>query len=503
MKLGTKIVSLAVGSVFATALAGLAIQRSVIRREGIAMIEDTMRATLLGAENTRQSVSAMRALGIFDDAKLKAGIAGASDYRQTSLYTTVPVVAAWNSIVDVAKKEDYEFRVPARNPRNPKNQPSAEEDHILGLMASDRIHEYFQVNEAAGELVYARPIVLGSECMVCHGEPSTSASGDGKDLIGFRMEGWHVGDLHGMFLLRAKMNRVDAVVRAGMLQTMEWLLPLSVLIGIGVYFLVSKIAKSLSEITQAVTDSSAQVTSAAAQISSQSQAMAQGATEQVASLEETAAATEEIGGMTRKNADNSRMAAEEMQAVDLRVADSNVALGEMIASMNEIKDSSAKIAKIIKVIDEISFQTNILALNAAVEAARAGEMGAGFAVVADEVRSLALRSAQAAKDTATLIEDSLQKSNVGGAKLEQVVQVFRGIGESAAKVKVLVDQVKVGSEEQRRGLDQVLAAIHQMDQMTQASAANSEESAATSEELAAQAESMNQIALQLRAVMAG
>jgi methyl-accepting chemotaxis protein/methyl-accepting chemotaxis protein-1 (serine sensor receptor) len=252
-----------------------------------------------------------------------------------------------------------------------------------------------------------------------------------------------------------------------------------------------------------VAESSAQVTSAAAQISTQSQAMAQGATEQVASLEETSAATEQINSMTRKNADNSRLAAEEMEGVDRRVKDSNGALDEMIRSMGDIKDSSGKIAKIIKVIDEISFQTNILALNAAVEAARAGEMGAGFAVVADEVRNLALRSAQAAKDTAALIEESLAKSNAGSVKLEQVVVVFRGISESSAKVKVLVDQVNLGSQEQRRGLDQVLKAIQQMDQVTQSSAANSEESAATSEELAAQAESMNGIAVRLKKVVEG
>jgi methyl-accepting chemotaxis protein len=192
-----------------------------------------------------------------------------------------------------------------------------------------------------------------------------------------------------------------------------------------------------------------------------------------------------------------------MDKVDHRSKDSDAALGEMVASMNDIKDSSGKIARIIKVIDEIAFQANILALNAAVEAARAGVAGAGFAVVADEVRNLAQRSAHAAKDTASLIEESILKSNSGSAKLEHVSAVIRAITESAAKVKILVDEVNVGSQEQARGIEEVSKSIGQMDQVTQSNAASAEESAAASEELAAQAESMNAIARQLREVVAG
>jgi len=287
------------------------------------------------------------------------------------------------------------------------------------------------------------------------------------------------------------------------LQTTWWLIPLAACIGLGVYLLITRTSNRLRELTAEVNTGSREVTGAAAQIAAQSQAMAQGATEQAASLEETSAAAEEIAGMNRKNADNAVRATEEMQGVDQRMKESNTVLEEMIVSMNEIKESSGKIAKIIKTIDEISFQTNILALNAAVEAARAGESGMGFAVVADEVRNLALRSADAAKNTAALIEESLEKSRAGGIKLEQVVVVFQGIGESAAKVKVLVDEVSAGSVEQRRGLEQVLNAMQQMEQVTQSSAASSEESAAISEQLAAQAESMSDIACRLQTVVEG
>ncbi len=503
MKLGTKIVAIAVGSIFFTAAAGLLIQRSVIRHEGIEGTHATMRAMILGAENARESMSALRVSGVFDDAKLLAELKTTPDFRQTSIYATVPVVAAWNAIGHVAAVEGYVFRVPAHHPRNPKNLPAGDEERILTKLETEKLPEYFAVDENAQEMVYARPIALTADCLMCHGDGSQSATHDGKDLLGFQMEGWKTGDPHGMFLLRTKMDRVDAVVRAGMLQTLLWLLPLSLVVGVLVYWLISRIAARLKSLTESVSTGSAEVTSAAAQIAQQSQALAQGASQQAGSLEETSAAAEQITAMARKNGDNAQQAATEMEKVRARVTDSDRSLGEMIVSMREINDSSGKISRIIKVIDEISFQTNILALNAAVEAARAGDAGQGFAVVADEVRNLASRSATAAKDTAGLIEESLAKSNAGSTKLTQVVTVFSGIAESAAKVKVLIDEVSLGSAEQTRGIEQVLRSIQQMDQITQASAASAEEGAATSEELSAQADAMNGIAKELMAVVEG
>jgi methyl-accepting chemotaxis protein len=205
--------------------------------------------------------------------------------------------------------------------------------------------------------------------------------------------------------------------------------------------------------------------------------------------------------MVRKNAENSQGAAEVMTTVDRHVKDGNRTIDQMVVSMHEISSSSDKISKIIKVIDEIAFQTNILALNAAVEAARAGEAGMGFAVVADEVRNLAQRSAQAAKDTASLIEDSIAKSGQGSTKLQEVTDVIRSITGSAAKVKTMVDEVSLSTQEQARGIDQISKSVTQMDQMTQSAAANAEESASASEELSAQAEAMKSVVHQLRAMV--
>ncbi len=503
MLLGTKIVTIAVGSVFVTATAGMLIQGSVVRKQGIELTRDTMRTTILGAENTRRSVSNMRSARMFDDARLLAEMTGVSDYRQTNLYKTVPVVAAWDSIAEVAKKQDYEFRVAANNPRNAKNAPRPEEARILSQMEANRLEEYFEVDEKANEILYARPIVLSQDCMVCHGDPATSPSKNGKDVLGIAMEGWRAGDRHGMFLLRSKLDRVDAVARAGMARTAMWVVPLTLAIGIGVYFLISRISGRLQDLIRQVSGGALEVAGAVAQIASASQAVADGATRQSASLEETSAASEQITSMTRKNAEHSRTAAAEMETVDQQVRAGNAAIGEMAASMGNIKGSSDKISRIIKVIDGIAFQTNILALNAAVEAARAGSAGAGFAVVADEVRNLAQRSAQAAKDTAPLIEDSILKAEEGSVKLRQVMDAIGAITVSSRRVRSLVDEVKSGSQEQERGIEQVAKALSQMDRITQGGAASAEEMAASCMEMAAQAESMSQTAEELRLVVEG
>jgi methyl-accepting chemotaxis protein len=178
-------------------------------------------------------------------------------------------------------------------------------------------------------------------------------------------------------------------------------------------------------------------------------------------------------------------------------------LADMVASMSSIKTSSEKVAKINKTIDEIAFQTNILALNAAVEAARAGQAGMGFAVVAEEVRNLAQRSASAAKDTATLIEESITNANQGTQRLELVSSAIRGITDGAGKVKNLLDELNEASKQQGQGIQQVSIAISQVSTVTQASAASAEESAAASEELNAQSQTVSDLVYALAVQVEG
>jgi methyl-accepting chemotaxis protein len=278
----------------------------------------------------------------------------------------------------------------------------------------------------------------------------------------------------------------------------------SLLIGMGLAFFITRdITGALRTMILQLGEAARQVAGAALQISRSAQSLAQGSSEQAASLEETSASSQQINATASRNAQNSKSAAVNMVEASERVSEANLNLEQMVASMNEINASSEKISKIIRVIDEIAFQTNILALNAAVEAARAGEAGLGFAVVAEEVRNLAQRSAQAAKDTAELIEESITKSNDGKTKLDLVAVGVRSITESAAKVKALVHEVKLGSEEQASGIEQVAKAIMEMEKVTQTTAANAEESASASEELSAQSETLEGIVGQLECMVHG
>jgi hypothetical protein len=271
------------------------------------------------------------------------------------------------------------------------------------------------------------------------------------------------------------------------------LIALAACVGAGVIVYVLSVSRTLRRVTSQVAASSHEISNASDQVAQSSQMLAQGASEQAASLEETSASTEEITSMTQSNRANSLSAAKAMDEVEAHVAKCNETLEQMAASMKGITASSEKISGILKMIDEIAFQTNILALNAAVEAARAGDAGRGFAIVADEVRTLAQRVAQAAKDTAALIEESMQRSRGGGAKLNEMTAVIQGITGSAYHVRTLVDTVKAGTAEQARGIEQIAAAISQMNQVTQSTAASAEEGAAAAAELNGQSGELDHI----------
>jgi methyl-accepting chemotaxis protein/methyl-accepting chemotaxis protein-1 (serine sensor receptor) len=303
-------------------------------------------------------------------------------------------------------------------------------------------------------------------------------------------------------LLNAAAQRASAVSSQSRWSALV-LIGISLAVGVLVLGVVRSVSRVLRELAGDLDQGAEQVASAAGQVSSSSQSLAQVSSEQAASLEETSASTEEINAMARQNTEHSRAAADLVEQSQHRFVATNLSLEEATAAMAEISTSSDKISRIIKVIDEIAFQTNILALNAAVEAARAGEAGMGFAVVADEVRNLAQRSAQAAKDTAALIEESITKSKDGKKKVDQVADAIREITADAAKIKTLVDEVNHGSQEQARGNEQIAEAITQMDNLTQNTAASAEEGAAAAEELNAQSATLKYVVQRLTAMVGG
>ena len=340
------------------------------------------------------------------------------------------------------------------------------------------------------------PQVVTTDCLRCHTTWKLGGNG-GTLLCRFSTDS----------LTQSKQSSAASMVRIKSSQITSGLVATIIIAGFFVVLAILvvryQIAAPLSVVLDRLTGASNQVRASSSQISSASQTLAAGASEQAASLEETSASLEELSAMTRRNAENAREAKELANHARHAAESGATDIQRMSQAMDAIKEASNNIAKIIKSIDEIAFQTNILALNAAVEAARAGEAGMGFAVVADEVRNLAQRSAQAARETAAKIEDSIAKSDRGVQISLQVTKSFEEIMKTIRKVDDLVVNIASASKEQSDGIGQVSIAVTEVDKVTQSNAANAEESAAAALELNAQGDALNEALSKMMQLTAG
>ncbi len=482
--------------------------------------------------------------------ELQADLAKGRDYTTSRFFQTIPVVTGWTTAQDAAKKENIEFRVSAFEARNKKNEPEAGSfrekllKRLESQLAAGGEPTAFEVNEATNTLHYMRAIKLDQSCMLCHGDPrgEFDPDKDGKDALGFPMEGWKVGGTHGAYEVAIPLTSVDAQVAGFITNGLTWTIPMLVLGGFAFAFLlrmtfgrpmkamidrVRDIAEGEGDLTKRLDQSStdelgsmamwfnkfvgklegilseirkgaSEIDAGSSQVSSTSQSVASGASQQAASLEEISASLEEMSAMTERNAANATTAVSRSDEARTRANTCQDQMVKMSEAMGAIKQSSDSIAKVLKVIDEIAFQTNLLALNAAVEAARAGEAGKGFAVVAEEVRNLAQRSAQAARETAAMIEESTTRADRAVSLCGDVDKSLRTIVDGTREVNELLSQIANASREQAQGIGQVNSGVAELDKVTQQNAGNSEELAAASEETAAQVASLKQVVSQFK-----
>ena len=307
------------------------------------------------------------------------------------------------------------------------------------------------------------------------------------------------------WIIAAAADKDDILASLNQMRTLFLMLGIAIAVAavIIAVFLSARIASPINRAISGLTENADQVASASAQVTSAGQSLAEGASEQAAGLEETSSSLEEMSSMTRQNADNAHQAKTMVGEAQQVVENVNHHMSQMGQAITEITKSSEETGKIIKTIDEIAFQTNLLALNAAVEAARAGEAGAGFAVVADEVRNLAMRAAEAAKNTSNLIENTIKSVKRGSEFTLATQEAFKRNVEVAAKIGKLIDEIAVASQEQARGIEQVSKSVAEMDKVVQKNAASAEESASAAGEMNAQAEQMKGFVGELVALVGG
>ena len=423
-----------------------------------------------------------------DDARATVAVAASLRDAHSALESLVTTQTMLQSLLRLKDPDDLEAGVKNYEPQSQQLQES------LARLRAEARPRYAALEEAGA--VVLKPILTGNNA-------------EAMDLY---VERYSPRFKEVMETLRAHSLTIEQQARAKIEDSDRTLARLEKYAGVAVTLVLLVIAvaawqfqhsiiAALSVITRRLDHTADTLNQLSSSVTTSSQTVADGASQQAASLEETSASVSQITSMTRRNTENSASAKNVANQARLAAETGSGDMQAMSAAMEEIKTAADSIGKIIRTIDEIAFQTNILALNAAVEAARAGEAGLGFAVVAEEVRGLAQRSAQAARETAGQIEDSIAKSSRGVALSGKVAAGLQDIVTKVRQVDQLVAEIANASREQNDGLDQVLRAVTQMDSVTQGNAASAEESAAATVEMNTEVESLRTTIVELNILL--
>jgi methyl-accepting chemotaxis protein len=494
------LLAVSVTSILCT-LVGALIARNRLDHQGEDALADKSRAILSRLEVGRDYVSDMDTLGgVIDEMKKRFPDGRLSEDARVKVLKSVPVFAAFRLGQIGAEKEGYQFRVASDAPRAERNRATEEEVRLISkFRANPEMKEFVEKSADEKFLKVSRPVRISQAqgCLTCHGDPKTSPWGNGKDILGYSMESMRDGEMRGIFTVISSLDPVKAQVAQASTQIMGLGGGFLAFALIGVVLLLRGPLNSLNNIGDRLGDTSREMASASAQVSSVGQTLSSASVQSAASLEETAASIEELSSMVASSADAAKAASDLSVQCRNSAETGKTEIDRLVNAMGEIAEGSKKVAEITAVIDDIAFQTNLLALNAAVEAARAGEQGKGFAVVAEAVRNLAQRSATAAKDIGTLIQESVGKASRGADVAKVSGVALQEIVVAARKVCDINGEMAQSSQEQSRGIQQIAKAMAQLDQTTQQNAAASEESAASGEQMARQAQQLQKLVLDL------